>query len=82
MLSEKDVIVQISPINSRELKLLHLNRLLIALSNDPDLANVAIDSHSKVLQTLFVVSGCDYTSFLVALEKQHFYAAFFNMQNS
>ena len=37
---DKDVIVQISDINSRELKLLYMKGLIAALCNDPDLANV------------------------------------------
>ena len=41
----KDIIVQISDINSRELKLLYLKRLIAALCNDSDLANVATGTH-------------------------------------
>ena len=60
---DKDIIVQISDMNSRELKLLYMKRLTAALSNDPDLASVAAATHTKVVQTLFVVTGCDYISF-------------------
>lgn len=49
---DKDVTVQISDMNSRELKLHYTKRLRAALSNDLDLANVAEATHSKVLQTL------------------------------
>ena len=33
---DKDIIVQISDMNSRELKLLYMKRLIAALSNEPD----------------------------------------------
>lgn len=60
---KKEDIVQISAMNSRELKLLHMQWLITALSNDPDLANVEMATLPKVLRTLFVVTGCDYISF-------------------
>lgn len=59
---EQQVIVQISAINSRELQLLHLNHLILAMRNDPDLANVDATILASVLQTLFVTTGYDYTS--------------------
>ena len=73
----KDIIVQISDINSRELKLLHMKRLITALSDDPDLANVDTTLLSKVLQTLFVVTGCDYVSFFSGIGKATFLWYFF-----
>ena len=60
---DKDIIIQISDRNSREVKLLHMRQLIIALSNDPDLASVETTLLPKILQTLFVVTGCDYISF-------------------
>ena len=74
---DKDIIVQISDMNSRELKLLYMKRLRAVLSNSPDLANVAEATHSKVLQTLFVVTGCDYVSFFSGLGKATFLRCFF-----
>ena len=74
---DKDIIVQISDINSRELKLLYLKKLIAALSSDPDLANVASATHSTVLQTLFVVTGCDYISFFNGVGKARFLQYFF-----
>ena len=35
---DKDIIVQTSDMNSWELKLLYMKRLIAAISNDPDLA--------------------------------------------
>ena len=78
----KDVIVQISLVNSRELCLLHMNHLVSALRNDPDLAAIRSTILPQVLQTLFVTSGCDYISFFSGIGKVTFvryifqYAAF------
>ena len=46
---EKQVIVQISAMNSRKLQLLHPNHLILALTNDPDLGN---DSAKGTADTL------------------------------
>ena len=59
------------------IKLLYTKRLIVALSNDPDLANIAAATHSKVLQTLFVVTGCDYVSFFSGMGKATFLRCFF-----
>ncbi len=40
--------------------------LIAGLPNDPDLANVAAATHSKVLQIPTVVIGREYASFSVA----------------
>jgi len=74
---DKEIILQISDMNSREVKLLHLGRLIMALMNDPDLANVAPATLPKVLQTLYVVSGCDYISFFSGIGKATFLRYFF-----
>ena len=58
-----DVYVQLSPVNSIEIKLLHLNSLYTSLLNDHDLASVSPLLRAKVIQTLFICSGCDYISF-------------------
>ena len=46
---DKDIIIQISDRNSREVKLLHMRQLIIALSNDPDLASVETTLLPKIL---------------------------------
>ncbi len=73
----KDVIVQISLINARELRLLHMNNLISALQNDPDLAAINSAILPQVLQTLFVTSGCDYISFFHGVGKATFLRYFF-----
>ena len=74
---DKDIIIQISDRNSREAKLLHMRQLIIALSNDPDLASVETTLLPKILQTLFVVTGCDYISFFSGIGKARFLRYFF-----
>ena len=78
----KDVIVQVSKINSRELKLLSLKNLIGAVHNDPDMAHIPLSSRLAVVQTLFVVTGCDYISFFGGIGKATFLKHFSNMQNS
>ena len=41
---------------------MHSN-LLKALKNDPDLATLPENKLGKIFQTLFICSGCDYTSY-------------------
>ena len=74
---DKDIIVQISDLNSRELRLLCMRRLITALSSDPDLATVERSTLSRVLQALFVLSGCDYISFFSGIGKATFLRYFF-----
>ena len=61
-----DVYVQLSPI---EIKLLHLNSLYTSLLNDHDLASVSPLLRAKVIQTLFICSGCDFISFFAGIGK-------------
>lgn len=78
-INRKEVIIQINPINSRELRLLHMNNLISALKNDPDLATIDSTIVPQVLQTIFVTSGCDYISFFSGIGKASFLRYFFNM---
>ena len=76
-MQDKNIIVQISTFNSREVKVLYMNRMRSALSSDPDLANITRISLSMILQTLFVVTGCDYISFFSGIGKATFLRSFF-----
>lgn len=71
-MSDKHVMVQISPVNSREIRFLDFRALNIALQNDPDLATVPSPILPLVIQTLFVCTGCDYISFFSQLGKATF----------
>lgn len=73
----KDIIIQISSVHSKELQLLQFRNLVTAFRNDPDLANVQPSSVQQVMQTLYVVSGCDYISFFKGIGKATFIRYFF-----
>ena len=62
--SEYDVYVQLSPISSVKLRLLHLNTLLLAPYADPDLALVSPGLRPCVLQNYLYV--LDVITFLLA----------------
>ena len=72
-----DVYVQLSPVNSIEIKLLHLNSLYTSLLNDHDLASVSPLLRAKVIQTLFICSGCDYIWFFAGIGKIFYENAWF-----
>ena len=74
---DKDIIVQVSNINSRERKLLSLKNMIVAIQNDPDLATVTEATRLKVIQALFVVTGCDCVSFFSGMGKATFLRYFF-----
>ncbi len=69
--------VQISPFSSPELRILHLNELCHSFSRDPDLAVVPIEMHPKLLQSVFICTGCDYISLFSGLGKATFLRVFF-----
>ena len=66
-----------SAVNSCQLRLLNLTSLVQALYNDPDLAHIDPNLRPQILQTLFVVSGCDYISFFSRLGKATFLRYFY-----
>ena len=67
--TQLDVIVRLSPFNSIEQRLLDLPALL---TSDPDLAAVEESKIAPIIQTLFIVTGCDYISFFTGLGKTTF----------
>ena len=67
-----DVIVQLSPFSSVELRLLDIQALNSAFKNDPDLAVIPRLSVAPVMQVLFVCTGCDFVSFFNGLGKASF----------
>ena len=75
--TQKEIIVQVNAVNSRQLRLLNLTALVQALCNDPDLAHINPSLRPQILQTLFVVSGCDYISFFSRLGKATFLRYFY-----
>ena len=77
----KQVVIQVGPINSRELKFLNMTALSTALMNDPDLIHIDPSSILQVMQTIFVCSGCDYISFFSQIGKATFLRYFFHHAN-
>ena len=68
-LCNKEVVVQVSPF--------HLSALNSGLGSDPDLAGLNTTELAQILQTLFVCTGCDYTSFFCGIGKATFPRYFF-----
>lgn len=54
-----------------------MNHLLIAIQNDPDLCLIPQEIHPQVLQSLYIATGCDNTSFFRGLGKVSFVTTFF-----
>ena len=59
------------------LQLIDLPGLMSALNNDPDLAKLNSSLLGEILQALYAVSGCDYTSFFFQIGKSTFLKYFY-----
>ena len=79
--STMQVIVQLSLYSSIEHWYMHLGRLHTALNNDPDLSTTPPEFRPKLLQSLFICTGCDYTSFFVGFGKAIFMRYAFQHNN-
>ena len=77
MMPGRHIIVQLSKSLSVSAKLLDLNSLVLALERDPDLSTVEVGNRPQALQTLYICTGCDYTSFFVGLGKCNFLTTYF-----
>ena len=73
----KDISIQISKFNCKELRFMHLTAFLSVTRNDPDLASLPPHQIPQVLQTLFVVTGCDYVSFFSGIGKATLLCCFY-----
>ena len=76
-LQECDVIVQLSKYTDDRARYLHMTHMLTALSTDPDLSEIDLPARPQVLQSIYVATGCDYTSFFNGLGKVTFLATFY-----
>jgi len=74
---DKEIVVQISQLSDHKLKIMNMKNLLCALEKDPDLASVSRATLPKVLQCLFICTGCDYVSFFSGIGKATFAKIFF-----
>ncbi len=71
-LVSNSTLVQLSLPSDRELKILNLNLLVDALKRDPSLVHIPEPHIPTTMQTLFVATGCDYTSFFAGIGKAFF----------
>ena len=72
-----DVVVRLSSFNSLEHRYLHMQALLSAFHNDPELAPVNPALSPSVMQMTFISTGCDFISFFHGLGKANFLATLF-----
>ena len=70
-------LASLPPYTDERARYLHMTNMLSALSKDPDLSEIHIQSRPQVLQSIYVATGCDYTSFFNGLGKVTFLATFF-----
>ncbi len=70
--SSVHVIVQLNTYTSLEYKYLDMDQLSAALTGDPDLAAIPAEARPKFMQSLFVCTGSDFTSFFSGLGKATF----------
>ena len=75
--SEKNIVIQLSTFNSKDLKYLHLSTFVTVLQNDPDLSAIPSQLTPQVFQTIFVATGCDYISFFSGIGKATFLRYFY-----
>ena len=75
--SHVECIVQINLPHSNERRFVSINNLKTALHDDPDLASIDGERLPSTLQMLFIVSGCDYTSYFAGIGKAAFLNAFY-----
>ena len=66
---EKEILIEISVAGSTHKRILSLSNLKHNLINDPDLSSISPTQLLQVFQTLYVVTGCDYTSFFCGFGK-------------
>ena len=66
------VIVQFNTYTSLEYRYLHLDRLSATLTGDPDLSATPYEFRPKLLQSLYICTGCDFNSFFARLGKAKF----------
>ena len=74
---EREVIVQLSKRTDRKARYIHINSLIEALHTDPDLCQVSPELRPQLLQSLYIATGSDYTSFFNGIEKVSFLTTFF-----
>ena len=77
-ISNKNVIIQYRA-KPGDVKCLHLQKFKDCLHRDPDLAGLVDKGLDvcKIIQVIFICSGCDFVSYFVRLGKRSFFNTFF-----
>ena len=75
-ISNKNIVVQLNPYSSKELKYLDLTAFL-EVWNDPDLSFIPAANIPQIFQSLFVSTGCDYISVFSEMGMASFYRYFY-----
>ena len=68
-LSQKEYIVQLNVPHSMQKRYVHLNNLLCAFQNDPDLVSLPQTHVGTIMQAVLISTGCDYVSYFKSLGK-------------
>ena len=72
----KDICIQTNRLGQAR-TYISITKLVDALKRDPDLAGIPEEERPKILVSLYVLSGCDYTSFFVGHGKVSIMKVFF-----
>ena len=73
-----EVMIQINPTTKPlSYRLLSLHGLANAISRDPDMCDIPHEERLATLQSLYVLTGCDFTSFFAQISKSFFITTFF-----
>ncbi len=75
-----EVIIQLNPV-AQETKFLQLKQLTDSILKDPDMASIISEHRNRIMQTLFIVSGCDYISWIRSIGKSTMLDVFFQHSN-
>jgi len=75
-LINKEVMLQINTPGS-PLRLLSLHGLADAVSRDPEMCDIPHEDRLATLQALYVLTGCDFTSFFTQISKAFFLSTLF-----
>ena len=78
--TDLDVIVRLSQFNSKELRLLHMQHLISAFTNDPDLAAIPRPLIPLAIQAMYACTGCDSISFFHGFGNASFLSTLFSKQ--
>ena len=75
-LQECDV-VQLSKYTDDRARYLHINKMMTVQTNDSDISEVPLEERPQVIQSIYVATGCNYTSFFNGIGKVSFLATFY-----